>query len=77
MCTFFSKENISSEYLEELGKREGSLPPDYLALLKVCELTKYTILCRFSLFLSLFPTYYKINSPSRAKWMAKMVAYQK
>ncbi|XP_065601662.1 calpastatin isoform X2 [Cyrtonyx montezumae] len=27
-------ENISSEYLEELGKREGSLPPDYLALLK-------------------------------------------
>ncbi|OXB75702.1 UNVERIFIED_CONTAM: hypothetical protein H355_016219 [Colinus virginianus] len=27
-------ENISSEYLEELGKREGSLPPEYLALLK-------------------------------------------
>ncbi|XP_072216195.1 calpastatin isoform X8 [Excalfactoria chinensis] len=27
-------ENISSEYLEELGKRESSLPPDYLALLK-------------------------------------------
>ncbi|XP_015705156.1 calpastatin isoform X4 [Coturnix japonica] len=27
-------ENITSEYLEELGKREGSLPPDYLALLK-------------------------------------------
>ncbi|NXJ13677.1 ICAL protein, partial [Odontophorus gujanensis] len=27
-------ENISSEYLEELGKREGSLPPDYVALLK-------------------------------------------
>lgn len=49
MCTFFSKENISSEYLEELGKREGSLPPEYLALLKVCELTEHTILCFVSL----------------------------
>ncbi|KFV69424.1 Calpastatin, partial [Dryobates pubescens] len=27
-------EDISSRYLEELGKREGSLPPEYLKLLK-------------------------------------------
>ncbi|XP_064032394.1 calpastatin-like [Pogoniulus pusillus] len=27
-------EDVSSRYLEELGKREGSLPPDYLRLLK-------------------------------------------
>ncbi|NWS43053.1 ICAL protein, partial [Probosciger aterrimus] len=28
-------EDISSRYLEELGKREGSLPPEYVKLLKV------------------------------------------
>ncbi|NXY83450.1 ICAL protein, partial [Alcedo cyanopectus] len=27
-------EDVSSRYLEELGKREGSLPPDYVKLLK-------------------------------------------
>ncbi|NXN47664.1 ICAL protein, partial [Rhinoptilus africanus] len=29
------KEDISSRYLEEMGKREGSLPPEYVKLLKV------------------------------------------
>ncbi|NXT81384.1 ICAL protein, partial [Zapornia atra] len=28
------KEDISSRYLEEMGKREGSLPPEYVKLLK-------------------------------------------
>lgn len=40
MCAFFSKEDISSRYLEEMGKREGSLPPKYVELLKVSELIK-------------------------------------
>ncbi|KAM6227836.1 calpastatin isoform 5-T5 [Spheniscus humboldti] len=30
-------EDISSRYLEEMGKREGSLPPEYVKLLKVSE----------------------------------------
>ncbi|NXT49037.1 ICAL protein, partial [Pluvianellus socialis] len=33
-------EDISSRYLEEMGKREGSLPPKYVELLKVSELKK-------------------------------------
>ncbi|NWH38306.1 ICAL protein, partial [Chloropsis hardwickii] len=35
-------EDIHSRYLEEMGKREGSLPPKYVELLKVSELKIYT-----------------------------------
>lgn len=41
MSGFFSQEDISARYLEEMGKREGSLPPEYVKLLKVSELKKY------------------------------------
>lgn len=37
MCALFSQEDIYSRYLEEMGKREGSLPPEYIKLLKVSE----------------------------------------
>ncbi|NXU18158.1 ICAL protein, partial [Pardalotus punctatus] len=38
-------EDMYSKYLEELGKREGSLPPEYVKLLKVSELKKTGPLC--------------------------------
>lgn len=40
MCALFSQEDIYSRYLEEMGKREGSLPPEYVKLLKVSEWVK-------------------------------------
>ncbi|NWV34736.1 ICAL protein, partial [Grantiella picta] len=39
-------EDIYSRYLEELGKREGSLPPEYIELLKVSEFKKPHSLCK-------------------------------
>ncbi|NWY64826.1 ICAL protein, partial [Erithacus rubecula] len=35
-------EDIYSRYLEEMGKREGSLPPEYVKLLKVSELKTHS-----------------------------------
>ncbi|NXU47833.1 ICAL protein, partial [Turnix velox] len=43
-------EGISSRYLEELGKRESSLPPEYVKLLKVGGLTKKKILFKLGFF---------------------------
>ncbi|NXY23653.1 ICAL protein, partial [Atrichornis clamosus] len=40
-------EDIYSRYLEEMGKREGSLPPEYLKLLKVSELKNILFMCVF------------------------------
>ncbi|NXH96021.1 ICAL protein, partial [Pachycephala philippinensis] len=39
-------EDVYSRYLEELGKREGSLPPDYVKLLKVGELKTTFFMCK-------------------------------
>ncbi|NXM83204.1 ICAL protein, partial [Oenanthe oenanthe] len=40
-------EDIYSRYLEEMGKREGSLPPEYVKLLKVSELKNTLFMCVF------------------------------
>ncbi|NXS21720.1 ICAL protein, partial [Mystacornis crossleyi] len=40
-------EDINSRYLEEMGKREGSLPPEYVKLLKVSELKSTFFMCVF------------------------------
>ncbi|NXE40802.1 ICAL protein, partial [Ptilorrhoa leucosticta] len=40
-------EDIYSRYLEEMGKREGSLPPEYVKLLKVSELKNTFFMCVF------------------------------
>lgn len=47
MCALFSQEDVDSRYLEELGKREGSLPPEYVKLLKVSELKNTLFVCVF------------------------------
>ncbi|NWX26489.1 ICAL protein, partial [Notiomystis cincta] len=39
-------EDIYSRYLEEMGKREGSLPPEYVKLLKVSELKTTFFTCK-------------------------------
>ncbi|NXC91653.1 ICAL protein, partial [Cercotrichas coryphoeus] len=40
-------EDIYSRYLEEMGKREGSLPPEYVKLLQVSELKNTFFMCVF------------------------------
>ncbi|NWZ66792.1 ICAL protein, partial [Acrocephalus arundinaceus] len=39
-------EDIYSRYLEEMGKREGSLPPEYVKLLKVSEFKNTFFMCK-------------------------------
>lgn len=39
---FLLQDPFSAEYLEELGKREGSLPPEYLKLLEVNKMNNIT-----------------------------------
>lgn len=62
-----------------MGKREGSLPPEYVKLLKVSELKKKLLFMHvfFHIVWFLLPIYYEINSCFRAKGMAKMESHQK